>query len=397
VPHAAADPLYRREVDDPDGEGRERLLVQPVVGLDGHVHAAIVAVRGAAAAPFGSAELASAEELATAWSPYLQQLAMSVEADEILGDQLDQGPSDLFRQEVIVSLMRRGARGDVVRVHPAWVRSAYWIVLASLLGVVAFAALARVHQYAEGPAIVLFTGRSEVIAQQAGTIESVEVARGQAVAQGQVIARLDEGPQAERLTTLQREFDQRLVEYMQTPSDPRIVAALTQARTERETARSAIKARAIVAPRAGVIKELVVRTGQRVEPGKPVAAVVERGASEGLSIYAFLPGGSRSRLTAGQRLVLSLPGYRGALITTTVIAASQEVLSAGEARARFLGPRYADSVPIAGTVAVVQATLATPEFEADGERYQLYDGMVGHAEVQLASTTILESLAPGWR
>lgn len=397
VPHAAADPLYRREVDDPDGDGRERLLVQPVVGLDGHVHAAIVAIRGVSGAPFGSDELAIVEELATAWSPYLEELAMSVEGDEILGDRLAQASSELFRQEAVVALMRRGARGDVVRVHPAWVRSAYWIVLASVLGVVAFAALARVHQYTEGPAIVLFTGRSEVIAQEDGTIESVDVERGQRVAQGQVIARLDEGSQAERLITLQREFDQKLVEYMQTPSDPRAVAALTQMRTERETARSALKSRAIVAPRAGVIKELVVRTGQRVEPGKPVAAIVERGATEGLSIYAFLPGGSRSRLSGGQRLVLSLPGYRGALITTTVVAASQEVLSASEARARFLGARYADSVPVTGTVAVVQATLASPAFEADGEHYQLHDGMVGLAEVRLASSSILETLIPGWR
>lgn len=120
VPRAAADPMFRRDIDDPDGSGDERLAMQPVVGPDGHVHAVIVGVRGPDRAPFDAHDLARLEAFSVALSPYLMQLELQIEADAILGDKLEQGPSDVFRQEAIMAMIRRGSRGDVVRVHPGW-------------------------------------------------------------------------------------------------------------------------------------------------------------------------------------------------------------------------------------------------------------------------------------
>jgi len=71
------------------------------------------------------------------------------------------------------------------------------------------------------------------------------------------------------------------------------------------------------------------------------------------------------------------------------------VMDAKEAIRKYIGERAVDSVPIAGTVVVVQANLPSGKFEADGQAYQLHDGMIGVAEVQLASHSVLETVIPG--
>jgi len=396
VPHAAEDALYRAEIDNPGGTGRERLAAQPVAGPDGHVHAVLIALRDETRPPFGSADLDKLEALAAAWAPYLLQMSMRVEADSILGDRLDRGPSDMFRQEAIVHLVRRGQRGDVVRVHPGWIRAAYWLVLAALTAAVLFAALAHVHEYAEGASVVQFTGRSELIAHEAGTIASLDAARGLRVQRGQVLARLHDAEQVGQLRNLETEFESKLVAYLESPSDPAVKQALGQIRSQRDSARLGVESRTIRAPHAGVVKEVLVRNGQRVEVGSVVLSLVEDPGAEGLKVIAFLPGSERPRLRAHQPLRVALPGYRGVYLESEVRAVS-EVLGAAEAKVRFLGDRLGDSLPIAGTVVVVEGRLRSASFESDGETFQLHDGMIGRAEVQLQSRSVLTSLIPGLR
>jgi membrane fusion protein (multidrug efflux system) len=396
VPHAAEDALYRAEIDDPGGTGRERLAAQPVAGPDGHVHAVLIALRGEHRPPFSRGDLDKLEALAAAWAPYLLQLSMRIEADSILGDRLDRGPSDMFRQEAIVHLVRRGQRGDVVRVHPGWIRAAYWLVLAALAAAGLFAALAHIHEYAEGASVVQFTGRSELIAHEAGTIASLEAVRGQRVQTGQVLARMHDADQVGQLRTLDTEFESKLVAYLQSPSDPAAKQALSQIRSQRDSARIGVESRTIRAPHAGVVKEILVRNGQRVEVGSAVLSLVEDPSAEGIKVIAFLPGGERPRIRAHQPLRVTLPGYRGVYLESEVRAIS-EVLGAAEARARFLGERLGDSLPLAGTVVVVEGRLKSATFKTDDETFQLHDGMIGHAEVQLQSRSVLATLIPGLR
>jgi len=396
IPHAGDDALYRAEIDDPEGTGRERLAAQPVAGPDGHVHAVLIALRDEHRPPFSHVDLDKLEALASAWAPYVLQLSMRVEADQILGDRLDRGPSDMFRQQAIMNLVRRGQRGDVVRVHPGWVRAAYWLVLGSLAAAFIYAALAHVHQYAEGPAVIQFTGRSELIAHEAGTIASLDVVRGQKVEHDQVLARLHDAEQLGQLRTLETEFESKLVAYLESPTDPAVKQALGQIRSARDSARISVESRTIRAPHAGIVKQVLVRNGQRVEPGTVVLSLVEDPAAEGLKLIAFLPGDERPRLRPHQPLRLTLPGYRGARITSEVRAIS-EVLGAAEARARFLRDRLGDSIPLTGTIVVVEARLATAAFEADDETFQLHDGMIGLAEVQMQSRSLLQSMIPGLR
>jgi membrane fusion protein (multidrug efflux system) len=391
VPRAAEDSLFRREVDDPAGNGRERLLVQAVTGLDGHVHAVVIAIRDDKRPAFATADLEAIEALASAWAPYLQQLAMRIEADNILGDKLDQGPSDMFRQEAIVSLVRRGARGDVVRVHPGWVRAAYWLVLGALGGAITFAALAHVHQYAEGGAIVQFTGHDDVVAYEGGTISSLDVAPGQAVAAGQVVARLYDVQLDAQLRTATTNFEDHLVAYLQSPSDQAVKDSLAAAVTARKQADELARSRTLVASRKGVVKDVFVRSGQHVEAGKTLLTILRDGEPELGLVVAFLPGAERPRLHVHQPLTLTLPGYRGARLTSQVTAISS-VMPAKDAKTQWPA---SENLPMADPVVVVESTLSTTHFEADDQRYDLHDGMSGIGEVQLASHSVLEIVIPG--
>jgi hypothetical protein len=394
LPHAAHDPMYQPSIDDPAGTGRERIAVQPVLGPDGHVHAVLVAVRDERKPPFSAGDLDKLEALATAWSPYLMQLSMRIEADDILGDRLDRGQSEIFRQEAIDNLMKRGARGDVVRVHPGWIRAAYWLVLAALAGVGSFAAVAHVDQYAEGPAVVRFTGRSEVVAFEAGTVDSLEVKPGDRVAAGATLARLHDAQEVAKLQALETDFEAKLVAYLQTPGNPAVAKDLAAVMSLRDNAKAVVDSRVIRAPHAGVVKEVLVRNGQHVEPGKVIVTIVENAATEGLSVFAFLPGSERPRLHRHQHLRFTLPGYRGARIEGEVFAVSSSVVGAAEART-YAGERLGESLPLSGPVVVVQALLVSPEFESDGQKFQLHDGMLGVAEIKLQSRSVLESLVPG--
>lgn len=386
---AASDPAYLPHVDDPAGTGDERLAIQPVTDRDGAIHAVLIAIRDKDNPEFGDAELTALAELAQAWAPFIHQLAIEAEVEVA-----NAGRDDVFRREAIDHMVRRGVKGDVVRVHPAWINSAFWIVLAAMAAAAGFAAVAQVHQYAEGPAVVRVTGRSDLVAFDGGTVTAIEVGPGDQVAENQVLLRLHDTEQASRMRGLEAEFERKLIAYLQSPADPPVREALTALVSERESAQASLDARVIRAPHAGVVRAIMVGVGQRVEGGRTVISVAREGVPEGLAVVAFLPGADRPRLHKHQPLRLTLPGYRGAVVESKVTAISSEVMGAAEARAKFLGDRLGDSLPITGAVVVVEGMLPAT-FDADGHRYELHDSMVGRAEVRLESKSVLRTAIPG--
>ena len=396
LPRANQDPAYRAMVDDPAGSGNERLALQPVRDRDHNIHAVLVAVRDPANEPFTEEDQRLLLGIAEAWGPYLHQLALEAEAADAREKKRGQtSGGEIFRQEAIAHMVRRGHEGDVVRVNPAWVSGAYWIVLLVLLAGGVFGYFVHIHQYSEGPSVVRVTGRSEVISYDGGTVTSVEVVNGQEVKAGQVLARLHDTEQAVKLRSLEAEFERKLVAYLQTPADPSVRQALGQIVSERESAIAAVNARVISASHAGRVKDIRVVKNQRVEAGGVIASIARADQPEGLAVIAFLPGSDRPRLRAHQKLRLSLPGYRNVHFDTEVRAISSDVLGAKEASARYLGERLADSVGVSGTVVVVEGRLASAKFEAEGESFELHDGMLGRVEVQLESRSVLESILPG--
>ncbi|HWU91202.1 MAG TPA: HlyD family efflux transporter periplasmic adaptor subunit [Kofleriaceae bacterium] len=394
LPRAADEARYRAAIDDPQGHGAERLAAQPIADPDGRVHGVAIAIRSADRPPFGEPELRALAALADAWAPFLHQLAQKQEAERVLEGARAQRDDDLFRREALEHFLRRGHRGDVVRVHPGWVHAAYWIVVVFVLGGVGYAAVAQVHKWSQGAAVVRVTGRTDVTTYEGGTITALAVAPDQSVMAGQELARLHDAEQAAILRAQNTEFERKLVAYLQTPGDPVVKQALAALVAARDSARARSEARVIRAPHDGVVKSVHVAPGQRVEAGRTILSLVEPGAEEGMSVYAFLPQSDTSQIDVGQRMRFAIPGYRGASLELAVAAVS-EPMGAGDARDRYLGDRFRDGVALAGQVVVVEARLADPSFTAGGRAYQLHDGMIGVAEVQLESRSVLEALVPG--
>lgn len=299
-----------------------------------------------------------------------------------------------FREEALRHAREGREEGEVLRISPAWTRWAYWILVASAVSAAAFTVLGSVHQYASGPAVVLLDGRAEVAAPAEGTVRGVEVAPGQRVEAGAVLVRLDAAHEEAQLARLQRECDLQLTRALRDPGDPAAREALSALRVQRELAAARLEQLVIRAPRAGVVGDVRIRLGQRLEVGDTVLTISDERAP--LSVLAMLPGQYRPQLGPGMPLRFEVAGYPYAYQVLTIEAVGSQVVGPEEVR-RYLGQQAFDTVKLEGPVVLVQARHPGRTFVTDEGRYELYHGMTGAAEARVRSESILLALVPALR
>jgi biotin carboxyl carrier protein len=390
TPSAGADPRFVGEIDDPHGDATDRLIAQPIFGTDGDVHAVLVCARRGRRAPFGPGEQKLLARFALLVTPVLDQLLIQHHAQAILDD--ESGGDGLFRREAMdAQAMPRW--GDVVRVSPGWLSFAYWLLVLLLIGSGVFVAVGTVNTYSTGTAIIRSNSLRAISSRTAGNVTSVEVILGDRVEDGAVIARLDDTDERAAVARLEREYETQLRNHMLDPSDTVADSALRTVRNQLDTARTALNERVIRADVAGVVGDVRVRAGQPVKPGDMAASIVD--SSKGLVMIALMPGADRPQLAPGMEIRLELAGYRYAYQTIVIDSVSSEVFAPNEAR-RVLG-EVAESVQIAGPVAIVHGKMPSSEFTVDGRRYPYHHGMLGGAEVRVRSEPILFAIIPGMR
>ncbi|MBK9035330.1 MAG: HlyD family efflux transporter periplasmic adaptor subunit [Myxococcales bacterium] len=384
VASAGRDPRWDRARDRVDGDAR--VLVVPLLGAAGAVEAVWLAHRRPSQPPFGDAEVASACALAELVAPLLPQIAEHADAQDLVAE----GDADvLFRREA-GEAQRGDAWGELVLGSPGWLRWVHVGLVATMLIALSYMIVGRVHTFARGPAVVRQTARTEVTARVAGNVITARGTPGAAIAAGDVLVVLDDAPQAAEVTRLQAEFEARLRERMLSPSTAAVGAAVTAARTEIERARAQLDERVLRAPRPGIIGDIRVRPGQRIEPGDVVASVVDPASP--VEVIALIPSGDRPRLTRGQRLRLELTGFHHTYQDVIVDSIAAEAIGPEEAR-RYLGSVGA-AAQLAGPVVVVKARLPSG-FRSDGHDYRYVDGMSAMAEIQVGSERIVHALVPG--
>lgn len=340
VEWAADDARFDARLDDPQGDGERRLLVQPVVGNDGRVQAVLVAVRGPKRRPFTKTHRKMLSVFAEAIAPKMQQLALMVEADRIVRAEHERR-AGVFRAEAVDAYVRRGRQGDVVRVSPSWIRWAYWLLVGLAVAGVVYLCFGRVEHYSTGTGLIRLHDRAEVVAPRNGAIVSVEVESGDLVRANEVLARLDD----------------------------------TQVR----------------APADGIVGEIRTRPGQRVAAGDIVLSLLSEEVDR--HVVALLPGADRPQLRPGMNIRLEIDGYPYAYQSLVIEHVSRGVVGPGEA-ARYLGPQYAETLKVSGPVAVVRARLDDAAFESGDETYRYHDGMRANAEVAIRSEPIIVMLFP---
>lgn len=394
VEHAAEDPRFEREADDPLGERCEHLLALPVCTPESEVLAVLCAVRDRGATPFSFGDEAGLALLAATVAPSLAQLALVTRLESASQNESEPRTARVYREEALEHYSTGAREGDWLRLSPRWTTATFWLLVTLVAAFLVYAMASTVDEHSAGPAVVRLTGRTEVTSSQAGLVTSVEVRPRDHVAAGDVLVRFQSAREDAELARIEREWEMQLVERLRDLSANPPAQALIALRAERDLARARLEERVIRAPRAGIVGDVRCRRDQHVAAGDILLSL--SGADSRPVLMAVLPGEHRPQLRVGMPLNLELRGYDHAPQHLIITSIADEVVGPEEAK-RLLGPEVATAVPLNGSLVRVEAVFPTDTFEASGERYALHDGMWGAAEVPVRSESLLAALVPGLR
>jgi len=387
VEHAGDDPRFVPSLDDPEGDGRQRLMLVPLCGDDGVVHAVLVAARSAATPAFGPRSRARLGEFARRAGPMLEHLSAVLDVE----DALEQENDSPFRAEALDEHRQGPRHGDVVRVTPGWIGRTFWVIAAAFVAGVLFIGFASLDRYSSGVGVVRARDRVAVVTPHAGTVDALVVSVGQRVAAGDVLVRLDAAMLRDELRRLDAEHEVRLRNRMLDPRDEAAAQAVMSLASRREAVADQLREREIRAPRGGRVIDVRAQPGHAVAPGDVLLTV---GEPEGeLQLWALLPGDDRPQMAPGMHVRFQIPGYRHGHQWFPVVAVDDAVVGPQQA-ARMLGPQVGDSVPPIGASVLVRATIPRSTFSTDLHDYRYHDGMVGMAEVRLEREPLFFVLFP---
>ena len=390
LPDVDLDPRFEAETDNPRGSPGDRLsavhLPRPTLhtASETSVLAVLSVVRPKGDEPFSDEDL----QLLTFFAQQIAPRALVLLSDA----QPDASPSDhLFRKEAL-DHHRQGLKdhGDILRISPGWINAVYWLLLLFLSCGLLYGIFGTINQYASGPALVRATDRTEVTAPFSGTVTTVDVQTGEAVAAGQRLLTFYNAQEAAQLERVKHEIRLQLLNRLRNPSDQATERALISLQAQREQAETQLAERTVFAPIDAVISDVRTSPGRSVQPGQVLISLSQRGA--GLGIIALLPGHFLPQVRAGMPLRLELSGYKYAYQTLTVESVAEEVIGPTEAQ-RLLGP-HSDTILVEGPVVFAYARIGSRQFESNRQEYDLHDGMSGIAEVRVQQERVLFALVP---
>lgn len=297
----------------------------------------------------------------------------------------------IYRKEALDEVVKPTEDFHVLDLAPAWTRWTYWLVVTICSAAVSYAFMAWVNEYATGTAILHQDGHTDVTARAAGIVESILVRPGQQVRAGQELMRLHAETESADLARMEKEFELQLVRTLRDQSDTAARAALSSLRAQKELAEARLAERIVRAPADGVVSDVRLRTGQRVEPGELTVSLMNQGGK--FRVIAVLPGEYRPLLRRGMTMRLSLRGFPYFYHDVLIDAVGDEVVGANEVK-RALGPTVNDTFSPEGALVLVEGHLSGREFEIDGRRLAYFHGMQGTAEVAVRSERIIVALIP---
>jgi membrane fusion protein (multidrug efflux system) len=301
--------------------------------------------------------------------------------------------STVFRQEALEEHFRGSRnRGDLLRISPRWTDWTYWFLVAVFVAGSIYLVFGRINEYATGTAVIRDDWRTPVTALTGGTIAEITVQSGQRVEANQVLLRFSDVQERIELNQLRRALKVQQINRLKNPNDPVAQQQLASVRVEVETAEKRLKERAVLAPRAGNVRDIRIRQNQFVAPGDLLLAII--GNDDALSIIAILPGHYGSLLKPGHPVRLEVTGFRYAYQSLTIGSVGNEGVGPAEVR-RFLGQEIADSMTLQGSLVIVQAHLPSRKFRAESRWHEYHEGMQGTVQVRLRSERILLVLVPG--
>jgi membrane fusion protein (multidrug efflux system) len=267
----------------------------------------------------------------------------------------------------------------------------YRVVIACLVVALVYSVVATVNEYATGPAVIRITGQTQLTARTPGVVRSVEVRPGEKVPAGKILVRFDDVAELDLLEKVIKEFNLQLVKRLEDPLDPVAQQALASLRASRQLAEHNLEERLIRSPHAGTVSDIRIRAGEQLNAGDKVLSLFPQDAR--FRVVALVPGHYRPMIKPGSPLRLEVSGYKYTYHNFIVDTLGDEIIGPAEAR-RYLGQELQDSVVLPGPVVLVEASLPTNEFVAEGKSFNYYDGMQGTAEIPIRNRSVLMTLLP---
>jgi biotin carboxyl carrier protein len=389
VARAALDPRYHPALDDPEGDGRQRLSVQPVCRQGAEIHAVLVVARSAAGPEPSPLDQARLSALAHHLAPLLEQLALAASLEPPLeGAEAEPDAGSPFRPEALEAYARARWQGEPVQLDPPWLSWCYRALVALSLCALLYGGLVQIGDYATGPALVRL-GEGEVTAVRSGSVVEVLVTPGEQVEEGRPLVRLYDDADVALVQRLELEFTSQLRNLLRDPADQTAQQAVTALRAQKTEAWARRQEQVVRAPRAARVRDVRTRRGQVVQPGDVLLSLEGSGPGH---VLALLPGDERPRIQPGMPLVFEIDGFWDAAPTLQIEQVSEDVLGPAEA-ARLLGPG-ATALSLEGPVTLVRARLSQDSFASGDARYRLHDGMAGQAWVRVRAIPLWRELWP---
>lgn len=298
----------------------------------------------------------------------------------------------IYRKEALDDLVKPAEDSHVLDLAPGWTRWTYWLVVTICSAALSYAFLGWIDEYAVGTVILHQEGRADVTARSAGIVEQILVRPGQHVHAGQELMRLHADSEAADLLRSEEEFKLQLIRTLRDLGDLAARAALTSLRAQKELAEARLAERVLRAPADGVVSDIRLRPGQRVEPGEVTMSLMNHAGR--FRVIAVLPGEYRPLLRRGMKMRLKLRGFPYFYHDVHIDAVGDEVVGPNEVR-RALGTTVADTFTPQGAFVLVEGHLSEREFVFDGRRLAYFDGMQGTTEVAVRSERIIVTLMPG--
>ncbi|MBL9019399.1 MAG: HlyD family efflux transporter periplasmic adaptor subunit [Myxococcales bacterium] len=307
--------------------------------------------------------------------------------------ELEADKGSLYRPEALEAHRSRGTEGAPIHISPVWVRRAYPLIVLAVLVAAAFSIFIKVPTYSTGRGVVILDGIT-VTAPAMGTVEKLAVAPGQAVAKGTILVKLQAAAEQDELANAKAELDNATRPYLSEQSDETAKKQLASIWARYNTAKSKLEQRTIRAPKAGTISDIRTRGGALLQPGDPIAMIVE-GGNTLPEVFAFLPAKDRPRLFPGQTLQVGLSGYTKIRELAEITYVAREGIGATEV-AKLLGPSLGDALrmPQDGSYVLVKARLPRRTFETDHAILPFHHGMQADTEVKIAEKPFLVTLFP---
>jgi multidrug efflux pump subunit AcrA (membrane-fusion protein) len=387
VDRASDDPRYKAEVDNPTGKGDDRVAAVPIVDPSGEAHAVMMIVRDGRAAPFDGADRDLMIAFAARVAPVLDAFALEAKAESLSPPE----PTP-FRPEAVAAYKARKDEGAALQLAPRWAAIVFWVLIALVVIGVSYLCLARVNDYAEGPAVIIAEGQQPVTVRAPGTVSEVKVAVGDKVVAGQELVILYDGTEAADLSATELQFERALVERMQRPDDNGAATGLAQLVAQRDRARHGLAEKTIRAPVAGTIATVRLRPGQPVTAGQEALTIVS--GDGGVTLLCFLPASYAPLMKNGLTIRLELDGHPRAYQRTKVSSFTTNASGPG-AVSQFLGDQLGDTVQMPGAVVLVRGHMDETEFVADRKRLAYRHGMTGKVAVRVRSQRMILSFIPG--